>query len=71
MVQHTDADLILVTTPEGVCRDASATVEWMLGVPADQVVDRQLTTVVTALDVPTVLAMLDRVRRSGSARTTM
>jgi diguanylate cyclase (GGDEF)-like protein/PAS domain S-box-containing protein len=71
VVQHTDADLILVTTPEGVCRDASATVEWMLGVPADQVVDRQLTTVVTALDVPTVLAMLDRVRRSGSARTTM
>ena len=71
MVQHTDADLILVTTPEGVCRDASATVEWMLGVPADQVVGRPLTSVVTALDVPTVQAMLDRVRRAGSARTTM
>jgi diguanylate cyclase (GGDEF)-like protein/PAS domain S-box-containing protein len=71
VVQHTDADLILVTTPDGVCLDASSTVEWMLGVPADQVVGRQLTTVVTALDVPTVQAMFARIRRAGSVRTTM
>jgi PAS domain S-box-containing protein len=71
VVQHTDADLILVTTLAGVCLDASATVEWMLGVPVDQVVGKPLTTVVTALDVPTIHAMFDRVRRSGAARTTM
>ena len=71
MVQHTDADLILVTTLDGVCMDASATVEWMLGVPAEQVVGHPLTAVVTALDVPTVQAMFDRVRRAGTARTTM
>jgi len=71
VVQHTDADLILVTTLDGVCLDASSTVEWMLGVPAEQVLGRPLTAVVTALDVPTVQAMFDRVRRAGAARTTM
>jgi diguanylate cyclase (GGDEF)-like protein/PAS domain S-box-containing protein len=68
---HTDADLMIFTTPEGVCLDVSPTVEWMLGLTPDQLVGRPLLTVVTAHDVPTIQAMLDRVRRDGSARTTM
>ena len=71
MVAHTDADLVLITTLDGVCLEVSATVEWMLGLTPEQVVDRPLATVVTALDVPTVQAMFERVRRDGAARTTM
>src|SRR4051812_7588156 len=70
-VPHTDADLLILTTPEGVCLEVSATVEWMLGLTPQQLIDRPLATVVTAYDVPTIQAMLDRVRREGSARTTM
>ena len=70
-VPHTDSDLVLVTTPDGFCLDVSSTVEWMLGLRPDEVVGRPLASVVTALDVPTVQALLDRVRRGGSARTTM
>src|SRR3954471_17550906 len=70
-VPHTDADLVLVTTVEGVCLDVSGTVEWMLGIDVADVVNRPFASVVTALDVPTVQAMFERVRRDGSVRTTM
>jgi len=70
-VPHTDADLVLVTTPDGVCLDVSDTVAWMLGVTAEQVRGRTFASAVTALDVPTVQALFERVRRAGSARTTM
>lgn len=70
-VPHTDADLVLVTTPEGVCLDVSVTVEAMLGFPASAALGRSFVGVVSAYDVPTLQALFDRVARSGGARTTM
>ena len=70
-VPHTDADLVLVTTPEGVCLDVSDTLEAMLGLPARAALGRSFVGVVSAYDVPTMQSLFDRVARTGAARTTV
>ncbi|HMC71374.1 MAG TPA: diguanylate cyclase, partial [Mycobacteriales bacterium] len=64
-------DLVLVTTPDGVCLDVSATLQAMLGIPPSSALGRSFVGVVSAYDVPTVQALFDRVARTGAARTTI
>ena len=68
---HTDADVVMVTTPDGVCLDVSDTLETMLGIDPDAVLGKSIVGAVSAYDVPTLQALFDRVQRSGAARTTM
>ena len=68
---HTDADVVMVTTPDGVCLDVSDTLETMLGIDPDAVLGKSIVGAVSAYDVPTLQALFDRVHRSGAARTTM
>jgi len=70
-VPHTDADVVMVTTPDGVCLDVSDTLETMLGIDPDAVLGKSIVGAVSAYDVPTLQALFDRVQRSGAARTTM
>ena len=70
-VPHTDADLVLITTPDGVCLEASSTVEQMLGLRVGDVVGRAVVEVVGELDAASLQAVFARVRRDGSARTTI
>jgi diguanylate cyclase (GGDEF)-like protein/PAS domain S-box-containing protein len=70
-VPHTDADLVLVTTLDGRCLDASETAEAMLGVPVSALVGQVVVDVVGQPDGATMQAVFDRVRRDGSARTTI
>jgi len=70
-VPHTDADLVLITTPDGVCLSASETVERMLGRAVTEVVGRPVAEAVSDLDAASLQGVFARVRRDGAARTTI
>ncbi|HTR71313.1 MAG TPA: EAL domain-containing protein [Mycobacteriales bacterium] len=71
MMLHTDDDLVVVTTPDGLCLDISASVTRVIGLTVDQAIGRMVSDLVDAEDAPTVRAVFDRLETSGRVRSTI
>ncbi len=70
-ILHTDDDLVVVTSADGRCIDASPSLLPLLGIEVAELRDHYLSNVVGTRDVPMIRAMWERLRRTGRLRSTL